>query len=56
MPILDFYRTMADLAYEEHMKQENNVFKDDKNCPYDNTKYVNSVDVTPKQIEEKKEN
>lgn len=52
---MDFWQRLADLAYEEHTKQEHNVIKEHINCPYDNTKYVPSVDVTVKGIEDKRE-
>lgn len=50
----DICRILADLAYEEHMNQTNNVVKEPKNCPYCDVKTVDSIDVTANRIEEKK--
>jgi len=33
----EIYRIIADSAYEEHMEQENNVEREQKDCPYYNT-------------------
>ncbi len=36
MTQLEAYKIIADLAYEEHMKQENNAVKEPMNCPHYN--------------------
>lgn len=54
MEHLDICRIVADLAYEEHMKQTNNVVKEPENCPYYDIKNVDSIGVTANRIEEKK--
>lgn len=36
MTQVEAYKIIADSAYEEHMKQKNNVLKEPTDCPYYN--------------------
>ena len=56
MEHLDICRILADMACEEHIRQQNNVVeKQPTYCPYYDIKTVDSIDVTANRIEGKME-